>query len=168
MVEWTWSGVEACLFWSCTDVIVVRVKVSRGFEPFSPWGSTVRTLVNRPMGRFAWTNHIYFQITQPGCSTVTPLYRPIEAVKVKFPIWMRSSRLLVRASDSKCRSRNNCLGFDPSILRHSGIWGAADEAVLNIVHWKKKSIKIPFKKLAISFGSGSGSKKQSFGYREQA
>ncbi len=48
MVEWTWSGVEACLFWSCIDVIVVRVKVSRGFEPFSPWGSTVRTLVNRP------------------------------------------------------------------------------------------------------------------------
>jgi hypothetical protein len=35
------------------DVIVVRVKVSRGFEPFSPWGSTVRTLVHRPMGRFA-------------------------------------------------------------------------------------------------------------------
>ncbi len=25
-------------------------------------------------------------------------------------------------------------GFDPRILRHSGIWGAADEAVLNIVH----------------------------------
>ncbi len=23
-------------------------------------------------------------------------------------------------------------GFDPSIRRHSGIWGAADEAVLNI------------------------------------
>jgi hypothetical protein len=38
-------GVEACLFWICIDVIVVRVKVSRGFEPFSPWGSTVRTLL---------------------------------------------------------------------------------------------------------------------------
>ena len=45
---------------------------------------------------------------------------------------MRSSRV-VRASDSQCRSRN-CPGFDPSILRHSGIWGAADEAVLNIVY----------------------------------
>ncbi len=32
---------------------------------------------------------------------------------------MRSSRV-VRASDSQCRSRN-CPGFDPSILRHSGI-----------------------------------------------
>ncbi len=68
---------EACLILICIDVILVRVKVSRGFEPFSPWGSIVRTLVHRPMGRFAWTNHIYFQITQPGSSTVTltPLYQ---------------------------------------------------------------------------------------------
>jgi hypothetical protein len=34
-------------------VIVVRVKVSRGIEPFYPMGSTVRTLVNRPM--VVWT-----------------------------------------------------------------------------------------------------------------
>ncbi len=62
------------MFWICIDVIVVRVKVSIGFEPFSPWGSTVRTLVHHPMGRFAWTYHIYFQITQPGSSTyVNPL-----------------------------------------------------------------------------------------------
>ncbi len=40
-------------------------------------------------------------------------------------LWMRSSRV-VRASDSQCRSRN-CPGFEPSILRHSGIWGTADE-----------------------------------------
>ncbi len=32
----------------------------------------------------------------------------------------------------------NSLGFDPTIFRHSGIWGAADEAVLNNVH---KNIK---------------------------
>ncbi len=50
--------------------------------------------------------------------------------------WMRSGRV-VRASDSQCRSRN-CPGFDPSILRHSGIWGAADESALNIVHKKEK------------------------------
>ncbi len=37
---------------------------------------------------------------------------------------------------------SHCPGFDPSILRHSGIWGAADEAVLNIVH-KKKNPKNP-------------------------
>ncbi len=34
------------------------------------------------------------------------------------------------------------LGFDPSILRHCGIWGAADEAVLNNGH-KKKNPKNP-------------------------
>ncbi len=34
-----------------------------------------------------------------------------------------------------CRSRK-CPGFAYSILRHSGIWGAADEAALNKV-WKK-------------------------------
>jgi hypothetical protein len=46
--------------------------------------------------------------------------------------WMRSSRV-VRASDSQCRSRN---WIDPSILWHSGIWGEADEAVMNKVREK--------------------------------
>ncbi len=50
---------------------------------------------------------------------------------------MRSS-LVVRASDCQCTSCN-CPGFDPSIRRHSGIWGAADEAVLNIVPKKLKN-----------------------------
>jgi hypothetical protein len=36
MVVWTWSGLKACLFWMCIDVIVVRFKVSRGIVPFSP------------------------------------------------------------------------------------------------------------------------------------
>ena len=56
--------------------------------------------------------------------------------------WMRCSRV-ARASDSQCLS-NKCPGFDPSILRHSGIRGAADEAVLNTVHTrqnKKKTFK---------------------------
>ncbi len=42
--------------------------------------------------------------------------------------WMRSSRWVgmrssrvVRASDCHCQSRN-CLGFEPSILRHSGMF----------------------------------------------
>ncbi len=48
---------------------------------------------------------------------------------------MRSSPV-VRASDCQCTSCNGP-GFDPSIRRHSGIWGAADEAVLNIVRTKK-------------------------------
>jgi hypothetical protein len=43
--------------------------------------------------------------------------------------------LVHRAFDCQCRSRNS-RGFDPSILPHIGIWGSADEAVLNTVHRK--------------------------------
>jgi hypothetical protein len=46
---------------------------------------------------------------------------------------------VVRASGCQCQSCN-CPLFDPSILQHSGIWGAADEAVLNNVHLKKKQL----------------------------
>ncbi len=49
-----------------------------------------------------------------------------------------------RASDCYCQSRKSP-GFGPSVFRHSEIWGAADEAVLNNVHKKKKSKKYPFK-----------------------
>jgi len=58
---------------------------------------------------------------------------------------------VVRAPDFQCQSRNSP-GFIPCILQHGWIWGAADEAVLNIVH--KKSPKIPFKNFfCISGGS---------------
>ncbi len=51
---------------------------------------------------------------------------------------------VVRASNSQCRSRI-CPGFDPSILRHSGIWGAADEAVTLTI--KRKNLKKSLKKI---------------------
>ncbi len=50
-----------------------------------------------------------------------------------FYLWLIKSSRVVRASGCQCQSRNSP-GFDPSILRHSGIWGAADDAVLNTVH----------------------------------
>ncbi len=53
---------------------------------------------------------------------------------------MRSS-LVVRASDCQCTSCNGP-GFDPSICRHSGFWGAADETVLNTVR-KKRRLFLP-------------------------
>ncbi len=49
-VDVMWCG-GSFVFWICIDVTVVRVKVSRGFEPFSPWGSAVRTLIYHPMER---------------------------------------------------------------------------------------------------------------------
>jgi hypothetical protein len=39
--------------------------------------------------------------------------------------------------------------LDASILQHSGIWGAVNEAVLNIIH-KKKNPKNPQKVLSTS------------------
>ncbi len=35
---------------------------------------------------------------------------------------------------------NSSTGFDPSILRHNEIWGAADKAVLNKVHSKNSPV----------------------------
>ncbi len=57
---------------------------------------------------------------------------------------MRSS-LVVKASDCQCTSCNGP-GFDSSIRRHSGIWGAADETVLNIVLNKREKNPPPQKK----------------------
>ncbi len=47
-----------------------------------------------------------------------------------IPKGMRFNRV-VRVSDCQCQS---------SILRHSRIWGAADEAVFNIVHLKSQKL----------------------------
>ncbi len=44
---------------------------------------------------------------------------------------MKSSQV-VTAAGCQCLSRNSP-GFEPNILRQSGIWGAADETVLNNV-----------------------------------
>ncbi len=70
---------------------------------------------------------------------------------------MRSS-LMVRASDCQCTSCNGP-GFDPSIRQHSGIWGAADEAVLNIV-WKR--IKNPQKYIEKKKRHSTENSKQTF------
>jgi hypothetical protein len=52
-------------------VLVVRVKVSKGIVSFTPMGIDSADTGQPHNGEIAWTNHIYFQITQPGSSTVT-------------------------------------------------------------------------------------------------
>jgi hypothetical protein len=74
-VDVKWSG--GLLVWICIAVIVVRVKVSKEICAVPQWGSAVRTLV-------AWTYQFYFQITQPGSSTVTPLNQEIPLNKTRF------------------------------------------------------------------------------------
>jgi hypothetical protein len=69
-------------------------------------------------------------------------------------VWMRSGREWIRSSRVFRASGCQCLiatilGFDSSILRHSGIWGAAEEAGLNKVHKKFKNLKkSPFRILS--------------------
>ncbi len=50
-----------------------------------------------------------------------------------------------KASSCQCQSHNSH-GVNPSILRHSVFWGAADEALLNKVH-KRKNPKHPLLKM---------------------
>ncbi len=76
--------------------------------------------------------YLVWKILKMAAATSCNAMPPAQAGR--YLVWMRSSRV-VRSSDSQCR-RSNCPGFDPSILRHSEIWGAADETVLNIVHIK--------------------------------
>jgi hypothetical protein len=63
---------------------------------------------------------------------------PSSAFLLSHYRWIRSS-LVVRVSDCQCTSCNGP-GFDSSIRRHSGIWGAAYETVLNTVQKNKKYI----------------------------
>ncbi len=95
-------------------------------------------LVKRPCKVKASRQRRTLKLSYSGSVQVSAVIHIMRSSRV----WMRSSRV-VRASDSQCRSRN-CPGFYPSILRHSGIWGAADEAVLNIVHKKKNPENPPF------------------------
>jgi hypothetical protein len=53
-----------------------------------------------------------------------------------FPTWWWD---LAEWLEHGCQCQScHSLGFDPSILRHSGIWWAADDAVLNNVQRKRK------------------------------
>jgi hypothetical protein len=56
---------------------------------------------------------------------------------------------VVRASECQCTSCNGP-GFDPSIRRHGGIRGVADEAVLNIV---RKQFDIGIIKTVLGIGN---------------
>ncbi len=51
-----------------------------------------------------------------------------------------SSSQVVRASDRQCRSCNSPR-FDPSILWHNEIWGAADEPVWNKVRYRYPTLE---------------------------
>ncbi len=96
---WTWSGVEDWLFWSCTILTWFWLGLKSAEKLcYSPQGgSTLRTLFNRLLGRFAWTNHIYFQITQPSSSTV-PLHLCTNRI-LNIEYWILLLQEAVKATD---------------------------------------------------------------------
>ncbi len=55
--------------------------------------------------------------------------------------WDLTNGQSVRLSDCQCLSHNSP-GFDPIIFYHSGIWGKADEVMLNKLH-EKNFQKVP-------------------------
>ncbi len=79
--------------------------------------------------------HIHMNVEIGAEVALFPEKEYISRIFVAVAVWMRSSRV-GRASNCQCQSRNS-LGFDPSILRHNEIRGAADEAVSNNVHNRK-------------------------------
>ncbi len=63
------------MFRSCIDVLVVRVKVSRVIVSFYPMGIDSADTSQTPNGENCMDKSHFFQITQIGSSTVTPLYQ---------------------------------------------------------------------------------------------
>jgi hypothetical protein len=76
---WTWS---LFLHWSKIDEFVLGLKLADELCHSPPIGidGSADTIANRPRGRFEWTNHINFHVTQPGSSTVTPIKKIISLV----------------------------------------------------------------------------------------
>ncbi len=68
--NFAWELHGGCL-WAAFTWLWLGLKSAEELSHSPQWRSTVRTLVNLPKGSFAWTNHIYFQITQPD--RVVPL-----------------------------------------------------------------------------------------------
>ncbi len=74
----------------------------------------------------------------------SPLMNKIGLKEAILNVKTHSEFWVVQSEDEIEASKNiycNGPGFDPSIRLHSGIWGAADEAVLHTV--RKKIKKLP-------------------------
>jgi hypothetical protein len=70
------NGLEACLFWCFIDMIVVRVKVSRGIVSFSPKGIDSADTCQPPNGVTCMDiSHLLANNPARQYSTVTPLYQ---------------------------------------------------------------------------------------------
>ncbi len=66
---------------------------------------------------------VYAIMSRVGCVAVLKLFLFIYFCGI---MWMRTSRVVIASMPTVCR---NSPGFDTSILRHIGIWGAARSSV---------------------------------------
>jgi hypothetical protein len=111
-------------------------------------------------GRVAWAAGTWWRLTCPAAAVVSSCSCLVSAPpsahcaltkccppwaqldQFKSTRWMGSSRL---DEISRLWMRSNWVwmrsshGFNPSIFRHSGIWGAVDEAVMKNVHKNPKN-----------------------------
>jgi hypothetical protein len=68
-------GLEAWMHWSCIDVHVLGFKSVEELYPSPPLGVDSPDTSQQPKEKNLHGQFQYFQITQPGSSTVTPLYQ---------------------------------------------------------------------------------------------
>jgi hypothetical protein len=68
-------GLETWMHWSCIDEIVIGFKSAEEFYPSPPLGVGSADTSQLPKEKNFHGQFQYFQITQPGSSTVTPLYQ---------------------------------------------------------------------------------------------
>jgi hypothetical protein len=66
---------EAWIHWSCFDEIEIGLKSAEELYPSPPLGVDSADTSQLPKEKNFHGQSQYFQITQPGSSTVTPLYQ---------------------------------------------------------------------------------------------
>jgi hypothetical protein len=94
MVVSTGSGLEACLFRSCLDVVVVRVKVSKGIEPFSPMEIDSANTSQPPNGEIFMDKSRLLQ-NNPAPQKYRYTSVPIEAAEREFRLFLILGPLLI-------------------------------------------------------------------------
>ncbi len=68
-------GLLAWIHWSCIDEFVLGFKSVEELYPSSPLGVDSADTSQLPKEKNLLGHFHYFQVTQPGSSTVTPLYQ---------------------------------------------------------------------------------------------
>ncbi len=146
--SWTWN-LSAC--WNLSKICGYKIvcKWSKFLTTTNAYRSTIYNCFKSLQKKITEENCEFFYFFNRLSLFLTIIFFNVQFLKLFQPIWdlhkilvwshlrMRS-RLGVRASDCQCTSCNGP-GFDPSIRRHSGIWGAADKQCWIMYEQKEKN-----------------------------